>query len=542
VQAGRPVFCWTSAQKAGIRNAPQTLAALHRQMRPGDRVLVIDSTTPEAAARLANGKDAEAERWDAIYCSPSISSGISFERWKPAAVIAYSGGHIPPEDVAQALARVRSPEVPAWVFAPEQCPGNGLSMTGASSSTDPAQVIADLRAVTDPILRAVTDPILGALDQAGPEWLQAWAELAAIRNRQRWAYRATIAGLLEAEGWELQAPGPAHDRTTATLIGDKLKALALDAQAAEDDAIINAEALDPAAAAELQRRRQLTPAETAALDRFKLAQRWGLGTVAPTVELLEADRDKLRDRLRLGWLLTTPEARELVPGHDWQACAALDPHGQAFAPDRLRATLGPKLTALQAVGFAALLQRFKAGETIAATDPALVQLHSTISAHRRQFKAATGYHPTRPRDDKPEALRLACVSTLRQLLRACGWRLIPAGRIKTRGEDRDVCTYTAARLPLPEGVEARALAAVWLAELQQPAATGAENAPTEKLYRARFCPTAAAPPAPPPPRPPSPPQQTRSAGFAPSIRTVSRPMVRGPAPPPPRSRPMAMAR
>jgi hypothetical protein len=44
---------------------------------PGARLLVIDSTTPEAAAELATDPDGVAERYDAIYCSPSISSGIS---------------------------------------------------------------------------------------------------------------------------------------------------------------------------------------------------------------------------------------------------------------------------------------------------------------------------------------------------------------------------------------------------------------------------------------------------------------------------------
>jgi len=80
-----------------------------------------------------------AEQWDAIYCSPSISSGISFQRWKPAAVIAYAGGRIAPEHAAQALARVRSPEVPAYLFAPERCPGGAMKV--GSGSAEPAELI-----------------------------------------------------------------------------------------------------------------------------------------------------------------------------------------------------------------------------------------------------------------------------------------------------------------------------------------------------------------------------------------------------------------
>jgi hypothetical protein len=108
-----------------------------------------------------------AERFDAIYCSPSISSGISFQRWRPAAVIAYAGGRVAPEHAAQALGRVRCPDVPAWIYAPERCPGAALRV--GSGSTDPAQLIADLR--------AVADPLLGQLQDAGDAWLGAWALL-----------------------------------------------------------------------------------------------------------------------------------------------------------------------------------------------------------------------------------------------------------------------------------------------------------------------------------------------------------------------------
>ena len=53
VAQGQPFLCWCSAQREDVANSPQRLAALHRERRPGARVLVIDSTTPEAAAKLA---------------------------------------------------------------------------------------------------------------------------------------------------------------------------------------------------------------------------------------------------------------------------------------------------------------------------------------------------------------------------------------------------------------------------------------------------------------------------------------------------------
>jgi hypothetical protein len=476
--SGRPFLCWTSAQKAGSKNAPQTLAALHRQRMPGARVLVIDSTTPEAAARLAADPDGEAARWDAIYCSPSISSGISFQRWRPAVVIAYAGGRIAPEHAAQALARVRCPEVPGWLYAPEACPGAALRV--GSGATDPAQLIADLR--------AVSDPLLGQLEAADAEgaWLQAWAALGAVRNAQRFAYRATIAGLLEREGWQLQAPGPAPCPAAGAQAAADLRTIAEAAQAAEDQALIDAPTLSDQEAAELARRRKLEPTERAALDRHRLAAAWGLEGAPPSQALIDADRDGLRDRLRLGWLLSCPEALALIPAHDRAAVAALDRTGRPFAPDRLRVALAPRVAALQALGVAALLERFAAGETIAATDQAVLELHATATAHRGQLAAAAGVSPA----VKPSG-------TLRALLRACGWELLRAGR----GHGNGALTYRAQRLALPEGVTAEALAEAWRAELQAPAgprSAGALFAPTENPYRGGKC-SAWPPPSPPPP-------------------------------------------
>jgi hypothetical protein len=501
VEAGDPFFCWCSAQQAGMRSAPQTLAALHRQRRPDARLAVIDSTTPELAAELAADPDGFAARFDAIYCSPSISSGVSFRSWRPAAVIAYAGGRVAPEHAAQALARVRCPEVPAYLFAPERCPGAALRV--GSGDTRPAELIR--------WLQASADPLLGELQEAAADgaWLQAWAELGAHRNRQRFAYGPTIAGLLQAEGWELQPEGPAPCPDAGAQAGEDLRDIAEAAQLAADQAVIAAPLLEPTAAAALQRRRKLEPDERAALDRFRLAERWGLGDAPPSLQLLETDRDGLRDRLRLGWLLTTPDALALIPAHDAAAVAALDRTGRPFAPDRLRVALAPRVAALQALGLPQLLERFAGGETIAATDPAVIALHATATAHRRQLAAAAGLSP-----------RKLASGTLRALLEACGWQLVSAGRIKTRGEGRDAYAYRAQRLALPKGVEAQSLAAAWLAELEGPTA-GAKTPPTKKPCRGEKSPT-------PPPSGPPPHRHRWPLALVPLIPWAA-------APPPPRS-------
>jgi hypothetical protein len=174
-------------------------------------------------------------------------------------------------------------------------------------------------------------------------------------------------------------------------------------------------------------------------------------------------------------------------GAQAQWLAALDADGQPFAPDRLRVALAPKLAALQALGLPQLLGRFAAGETIAATDPDLIALHSHAIAHRRELAAATRLSPAA----KP-------TGTLRALLAAVGWKLQKVGRIKARGAERGAYTYRAERLALPEGVDALALAVAWLKALRRPAPVGAKSALIEKPYKGEKSPSPAHAP---PPRP-----------------------------------------
>lgn len=92
-----------------------------------------------------------------------------------------------------------------------------------------------------------------------------------MRNRQRHAYRATLAGLLEAEGWALQVPEPEPCPQAAEALAEQLGEVAAAALAAEDAALLEAEPLSDQEAAELARRRQLEPSERAALARYRLA-------------------------------------------------------------------------------------------------------------------------------------------------------------------------------------------------------------------------------------------------------------------------------
>lgn len=454
IDGGRPFLCWTTAQQAGSKNSAQNLARLHLQRRPDARVLVIDSENPDAAARLAADPNGVAADFDAIYASPAVSSGLSIElQGHFAAVLLLSGGTVAPEHVAQAAARVRDTACPVWCFAPERSPGDHLRI--GSGDLEPAALLRSLghterHLLADLIAAGGYDP---ETNNPGP-WLRCWAALAASRNRARLAYSATVRGLCEREGWDViaTADAPSVDlEVIAQTVSVELETIATDAQAAEDRAVIEAEPLTTAEAAELNKRRQLSPAERAQLQRHRIAAAWGLGAADPTPELLEAHRDRRSERGRLGWLLGCLEARQQVAAHDARRRQQLAPRGRGWAPDLARELLGHKITASDALGLPAWLTR---GDWFGADDAELLKLHATAEAHRSDLTQTLGVSPGK-----------RATTTLRALLRACGHRL--EARRTGRGKDR-AWEYRISPEPLPAGASEPRLQLAWMAQLADP--------------------------------------------------------------------------
>lgn len=452
IDAGRPFLCWTTAQQTGSKNSAQNLARLHLQRCPGARVLVLDSEHPEDTARLAANPAAVAAEYDAIYCSPALSSGVSIELTGHfAAVLLLSGGTVAPEHVAQAAARVRDSGCPVFCFAPERSPGDHLRV--GSGDTDPAQLLRHL-GETERLLLADLIAAGGwqpETNNPGP-WLRCWAELAAARNRSRLAYSATVRGLCEREGWEVVTDIPAPDVAAASAASMDLEAIATEAQNEEDAAVINAAAITDTEADKLQQKRRRTRAERAQLARWELARRWGLSDdTRPTPELLEADRDGLSTRARFGWLLLTPAARELAAAHDAHRRQQLAPDGRAWSPDLARELLGHRLKAADALGLARWLQR---SDWFAADDPELQQLQAVATTHRASITQQLGVTPG-----------ARATTTLRSLLRTCGYRL-DARRVRSGGRTQ-VWVYQVAPETLPIGAELALLQTAWQQQLSE---------------------------------------------------------------------------
>ena len=448
-KAGARVLVVTTAQQAGVKGSAQNLARLVKKHRPAARVLMIDSTTPEDTAALGAAPNDTAAAYDWIIASPAISSGLSIDApgvFDEVVVIA-AGGRVTCEHLAQAAARVRDPRCPVSIYSPATAP----QLQIGSGDFSPADLLKHLAATESQLLAALVgaagwEP---AATNESP-WLRCWLELAANRNRQSACYSGTIAALLEAEGWAVATPkGGAENRAMVEAASTDLALIAMAAQAAEDAAVIGAERITAAEAADLADKRRRTTEEQAQLQRHYVAARWGLGAGDPSPELLAADRENLSQRLRFAWILQDSEYRQLAVQYDQRRAKQLTSAGKAWAPDLSRELLSHKVAAADALGLPEWLRR---REWFDSDDDKLLHLHLTATTHAASLKAQLGVGPGK-----------RASGTLRKLLPLCGFYL--ESRRARSGGGRRGWQYKITPEPLPPGGSLNELASAWADQL-----------------------------------------------------------------------------
>jgi len=444
----RRALVFTTAQQAGVKGSAQNLARLIRQHWPAARILMIDSESHDDAQALAADPNGVAAAHDLVIITPAITSGLSMDApgLFDEVVALAPGGQLTAEHVAQAAARVRDPHCPVTIYAPAIAP----KLRIGSGATEAAELLQHLATSEARLLAALVGAVAWdpAANNESP-WLRCWLEMAAHRNRQSHAYSATIAGLLEREGWAVTTTPPAADPLLVAQASADLATIADAAQAAEDLAVINAEPITAADAADLADKRRRTPEENAQLQRHRVAERWGLGAAAPTPELLTADRERLSQRLRFGWILQDLQFRQLAAAHDQRRAAELTADGQAWAPDLTRELLRHKIDAADALGLPSWLQR---REWFSSDDAQLQQLQTIATTHAAAMAANLGVSPGK-----------RASGTLRSLLRLCGFRI--ESRRARCGNGRRGWQYRIVRDALPLGADHQALITAWADQL-----------------------------------------------------------------------------
>ena len=148
------------------------------------------------------------------------------------------------------------------------------------------------------------------------------------------------------------------------------------------------------------------------------------------------------------------EGGQLVGRHDAAVAQAQAPDGKPWAPDLCRETIGPKVTATDALGLAGWLERGERGEWFTATDAQLLELQTTATAHGASLRQVLGVSPGR-----------RAVTTLRALLALAGHRLESK---RSREDGKRAWRYRVVPEALPEGADPDRLGMAWREQLSHP--------------------------------------------------------------------------
>jgi hypothetical protein len=450
---------WISctAAREDAAHSAQNLAVLVAGHWPDARVLVVDRDTvhdPEHDAhRLATNPDGIAAAHDVVIATPAIAAGLSVTVTNHfAAVLVLAGGTTDPTAVAQAAARVRD-GCPRHLYAPDFSPGDALRI--GCGSVDPNLVMRHLGEHHQLVVGQLAAAGWNVDTNDGGPWLRLWARQAAHQNLARLAFSATVAALLQREGYQLREAAPLDvlAKLAGEGAGQRLAEVAELATDARRERVIAAEPLTDAEAKELQnQRRRLTPAERAQLERWRIVRAWGLGQAPPTVDILKEDEKGTHRKVVFGAIVTDPEAAALVAAHDRQRARELAPDGRPWAPDLCREMLAPRIHAAQRLGLPGWLAR-AGGEWFTADDPELANLQTMATTHAATLTQRLGLDPGK-----------RATTVLRQLLELAGHRL-ESEQIRD-GAQRGRWRYRVVPIALPKRISPAQLVVAWRQALE----------------------------------------------------------------------------
>ena len=445
-QRGR-VWVSTTAQKDDQALSAANLGRLAAEHWPEARVLVVDSTTVAIAGhdaeRLGREPNEVAGAYDVVVASPAITAGLSVDKLPSHfdAVMVRTGGIISPRDVAQAAERVRD-DCDRWLWADETAPG--AQLREGCGAHDWQDLLANRS--------KEAERVIGALQQAGAVlpcgnfslWEAHWAKLAARSNQEADAYRATIVGLLEQQGYAVVhcRAMEEEEAALASAVSKGLKQQAEQAVEAAASALLQAREISEEEAKKLEERRApLTADDHAALKRHQHKNKWGQCTEAS----LEADRLDLYAVLRRRWwLMQTPDA---VMARDRRKAEELAGGGPLFKPRVTERTIQQKVELLRELGLDVLMA------TRGHVDSASPLFKGVVA------KAAE-------LADRVEAAFGAAVlsgqreaTTVKRLLALVGYNLRVVGRPRN-GAERSYA-YVVEEVVLPDGLSFEDLADAW---------------------------------------------------------------------------------
>lgn len=329
------LFIVTSAQKPNSGDGTVNLEELAKKHYLPSEILRIDRLTtgdPTHPAFNING-DRLREliylgNYKVIIASPTICTGISIDEVDGYfdAVFSFQSGNLTPNSVRQQLVRLRDFLVPRYLW----CPKIGQGFIG-SASTNPIELLTDQKGEAKLGLQLLGFKAAEQLIESNVCPLtKYWSVSGAFANREKYHYRAYLLYQLEEEGWKVITRFP-HDDDTLQKAWDERKEIKSESVRCENTTVATASELSHSEASTLERKRNLTAAQQAQLDKYRLQQKYSIEEITP--ELVAADRKKFYSTLRLRFWLT--KGREYLERSDRELLEKTQERndGRFFIPD-----------------------------------------------------------------------------------------------------------------------------------------------------------------------------------------------------------------
>ena len=232
-------------------------------------------------------------RLQAVTASPSAGTGMSIEGNHFDKVYGlFYGGSITDADMAQALIRVRE-NVPRVVW----CAKYGRSFSKVGRETSPQRLLNVLKQKTDAntlLIRSglseLASNAISTYDWDNDAHLNYWAKTEAERNRSMWNLRTALKVRLMHEGHQVTVVERSPDSHAKVL----LKAARQELQIENAIAIAKSVNLTSAEAKLLEQMDRLDKDQQLALEKWKIAEFYGLAVEAIGVDLVLSDNEGRR--------------------------------------------------------------------------------------------------------------------------------------------------------------------------------------------------------------------------------------------------------
>lgn len=397
IERGERPLIQVSGQKAKSTWGAQNIADRLKALFPFASILVIDSETTKdptnPAYRCTSELDKVIYNYDVVVASPSIETGVSIEdkRGHFTSVWGLSWGLQTVDAFLQAMARVRT-HVPRYIWAVEV---SGLGQIG-NGEIFPSSVLksSQKRAVATMMRLEKADALVNeALLGFQVPSQTAWSQFAARVNAGMRDYRAAIYHRLTREGYRVRpfewVESP-PELTETEFDDDRVDAGEFDRGEdllpathfergweakpspeqlerevdelvkvrdanweAERHATLTAESLTDSKAEELRRSNKLTREERLQVKKYNLENRYSSEL---TPEILEVDDAGLYPKWRLHYYLTVGQ-QMVLPKDAHYVDGAIERDGALWFVDVNRRCRSPKIKALEAVGFTAIVNQ-----------------------------------------------------------------------------------------------------------------------------------------------------------------------------------------